>query len=171
MFTRLLIIAAIASLAACAQRPGKPITIVSPHQCRLDNHYTVYFNYRSAQIDSAARAVLEDAYHCIHDRPPTDYYVILSGYSDAVGTPQSNMLSSRKRADAVRDAMVDMGLDEERITIHAFGEQNPAVPTLRGIANMMNRRRGNLRGRTDERLTALRFKQRLYGFGRFDFAA
>ena len=38
------------------------------------------------------------------------------------------MRASQERAEAVRDWMIENGIADERITIIAFGEQNPAAP-------------------------------------------
>lgn len=54
--------------------------------------------------------------------------IVLRGHSDAGGSDEVNLTASRKRAEAVRDFLVDGGLEEERITIIAFGEQNPVAP-------------------------------------------
>ncbi|MBX7494513.1 OmpA family protein [Qipengyuania sp. 6B39] len=54
--------------------------------------------------------------------------IILRGHSDSGGSDEANLRSSRERAEAVRDFLVDAGVAEERITIIAFGEQNPIEP-------------------------------------------
>lgn len=52
----------------------------------------------------------------------------LEGHSDSSGSDAANLAASRERAEAVRDWLVDQGVAEERITLIAFGEQNPARP-------------------------------------------
>ncbi len=54
--------------------------------------------------------------------------ITLGGHSDSGGTDQANLRASRARAEAVRDWLVDNGIDEERIELVAFGEQNPIAP-------------------------------------------
>ena len=54
--------------------------------------------------------------------------ITLRGHSDAGGSDEANMRASRERAEAVRDWMIENGIAEERITVIAFGEQNPAAP-------------------------------------------
>ncbi len=54
--------------------------------------------------------------------------VILRGHSDAGGSDEANLRASRARAEAVRDWLVENGVAEDRITIIAFGEQNPIAP-------------------------------------------
>lgn len=54
--------------------------------------------------------------------------ITLGGHSDSGGSDEVNIRASLERAEAVRDWMVANGVAEERITLVAFGEQNPAAP-------------------------------------------
>lgn len=54
--------------------------------------------------------------------------ITLRGHSDSGGSDEANVRASQERAEAVRDWMVENGVAEERITVIAFGEQNPAEP-------------------------------------------
>lgn len=54
--------------------------------------------------------------------------ITLGGHSDAGGSDAANERASQGRAEAVRDFLVENGLDEQRIVIIAFGEQNPIEP-------------------------------------------
>lgn len=54
--------------------------------------------------------------------------IMLRGHSDAGGSDAANLRVSQGRAEAVRDALVEGGIAEERITVIAFGEQNPVRP-------------------------------------------
>lgn len=54
--------------------------------------------------------------------------ITLRGHSDSSGSDAANMRASQERAEAVRDWLIANGVEEERIVIIAFGEQNPAEP-------------------------------------------
>ena len=54
--------------------------------------------------------------------------IVLRGHSDAGGSDEANMRASQERASAVREWLLDNGVSEDRITIIAFGEQNPVQP-------------------------------------------
>ncbi|QZH74114.1 MAG: OmpA family protein [Erythrobacter sp.] len=54
--------------------------------------------------------------------------ILLRAHSDSAGDDEVNLRFSRQRGEAVRDYLVDHGIEEERITIIAFGEQNPMQP-------------------------------------------
>jgi len=57
--------------------------------------------------------------------------VILRAHSDAGGPGEANQRASQARGEAVRDYLVENGVDEDRITIIAFGEQNPIAPNAK----------------------------------------
>lgn len=57
--------------------------------------------------------------------------ITLRGHSDAGGNDAVNMRISEQRAEAVRDWLVKNGVEEDRMTIIAFGEQNPVAPNAR----------------------------------------
>ena len=54
--------------------------------------------------------------------------IILRGHSDSGGNDEANLRASQERAETVRTWMIENGVAEERITVIAFGEQNPAEP-------------------------------------------
>ncbi len=54
--------------------------------------------------------------------------IVLRGHSDAGGSDTANERASRERAERVRDWLVENDVAEDRITIIAFGEQNPIEP-------------------------------------------
>ncbi|MFB0611791.1 OmpA family protein [Aurantiacibacter poecillastricola] len=57
-----------------------------------------------------------------------DWPVILRGHTDSGGNDEANMRASRARAEAVAAWLVERGVDDERIEVIAFGEQNPIQP-------------------------------------------
>lgn len=54
--------------------------------------------------------------------------VTLGGHSNSGGSDAANLRASENRADAVRSFLVKNGIAEDRITVIAFGEQNPIEP-------------------------------------------
>ena len=54
--------------------------------------------------------------------------IVLRAHSDASGPGDANQRASQARGEAVRDYLVEGGVAEDRITIIAFGEQNPIAP-------------------------------------------
>ncbi len=67
--------------------------------------------------------------------------VVISGHTDSGGNDQANLRSSETRANAVKEWLVDNGVAEDRLTVVALGEQNPAKPNANadGTPNEENR--------------------------------
>lgn len=71
-----------------------------------------------------------------------DWPVILAGHTDSGGNDQANLRASRARAEAVAAWLVERGVDDDRIEVIAFGEQNPIEPNAKpdGSPNEEGRR-------------------------------
>ncbi|MGB3166991.1 MAG: OmpA family protein [Alteraurantiacibacter sp.] len=57
-----------------------------------------------------------------------DWPVVIGGHTDSGGNDQANLRASRARAEAVAAWLVERGVDDDRIEVIAFGEQNPVRP-------------------------------------------
>lgn len=69
--------------------------------------------------------------------------VILRGHTDSSGNDSANLRASRSRAEAVAAWLVERGVADDRISVIAFGEQNPIAPNAKpdGSANEAGRAR------------------------------
>ncbi len=66
--------------------------------------------------------------------------VAIAGYTDLAGSQQYNLALSKRRADAVKSALVQDGVPASVIDEQWFGKQNPRVPTADGVREPQNRR-------------------------------
>jgi peptidoglycan-associated lipoprotein len=57
--------------------------------------------------------------------------IILEGHADPRGTKDHNLELSGKRAAAVRQRLIDMGVPSQRIVITLYGELGKNKPTLK----------------------------------------
>lgn len=57
--------------------------------------------------------------------------IILEGHADPRGTKDHNLELSAKRAAAVRERLIDMGVPSQRIVITLFGELGKSKPTYK----------------------------------------
>ena len=62
------------------------------------------------------------------------------GHTDLSGSDAYNDDLSIRRAEAVADLMVGLGINRGQMTISAEGEGNPRVPTQDGVREPQNRR-------------------------------
>ncbi len=64
----------------------------------------------------------------------------IEGYTDSVGSEASNLDLSGRRADAVMQALVGMGVPADRLSTQAHGEEMPAASNETLAGRQMNRR-------------------------------
>jgi len=66
--------------------------------------------------------------------------VMVTGHADRSGSEVHNMDLSRRRAEAVRDELVRLGVPVDRIKLDWRGESQPMVMTQDGVREPQNRR-------------------------------
>ncbi len=71
---------------------------------------------------------------------PSSTVIEIGGYTDNTGDPSANLQLSQQRADAVRAALVQAGVDPGMLVAKGYGNANPVAgnDTLEG--RMRNRR-------------------------------
>jgi outer membrane protein OmpA-like peptidoglycan-associated protein len=89
--------------------------------------YVVFFAERSAELDAPAHGVIANAAREAQHDPATAVDVI--GYTDSAGSPQADIILSRRRAQAVADALVADGVPAARLVRLGHG-QTGADPGL-----------------------------------------
>ena len=89
---------------------------------------TVYFDFNRANLTPEARGTLDAQGEWLLTH--SDVTVDLAGHTDAVGNAQYNDALGLRRADAVRDYLIALGIAPGRMTsVVSYGEQQLAVPT------------------------------------------
>lgn len=100
--------------------------------------FLLYFLSGSTRLTSDSTAMLPDILAAIRDRESLDISVI--GHSDRVGAREYNLALSTKRAEHVRDLLVQQGVDAGLISVTSHGEGNPLIPTADDVEEPRNRR-------------------------------
>lgn len=98
----------------------------------------IRFETNSAKIDSDSAGLLDQLAE-IAQRCPTTR-IEISGHTDGDGSDEVNQALSEKRAQAVVDKMVSLGLPAERFTPIGFGNQLPIAPNDTEDGKAQNRR-------------------------------
>jgi outer membrane protein OmpA-like peptidoglycan-associated protein len=75
-----------------------------------------------------------------HINASPNHDVLVLGHCDARGTREANFDLGERRARAIAQRLVSLGVDETRIQIRSFGEEQPAVDGSNGYAWSRNRR-------------------------------
>jgi outer membrane protein OmpA-like peptidoglycan-associated protein len=65
---------------------------------------------------------------------------LVEGFTDSTGSEGHNQELSGQRANAVRSALVDMGVDSARIATHGYGEAFPVAGNDSSSGRQLNRR-------------------------------
>lgn len=69
-----------------------------------------------------------------------DLSFIIIGHTDDVGNDEANLILSQDRAKAVRERLISLGVQENRLTTDGKGEEEPLVPIDEDGAQDLNRR-------------------------------
>ncbi len=86
---------------------------------------TVYFAYDSSEVAPESRAALEDNIRWL--RVNKDRAIILEGHTDERGTAEYNLSLGERRARSVRQYLIQLGIDGDRLSILSYGEEKPVA--------------------------------------------
>lgn len=119
-----------------APAPGKAETPAIPP---IPTLAYINFKFATAEISGADPIpVLEDVARIMKDRP--DIKLQITGHTDNVGSDDSNMKLSIRRAEAVKAYLVKRGVDPDRIMTQGKGEGSPLDTNDTEIGRARNRR-------------------------------
>jgi len=99
---------------------------------------TAYFDYDESGLRADAKSALRQNADVLCTR--TNARVELQGNCDERGTDEYNMALGKRRAEAARRYLADLGVADSRMTTVSFGEENPAVQGGSEAAWAKNRR-------------------------------
>ena len=81
---------------------------------------------------------LNELYQFLLSRPAQRIRIV--GHTDNIGSDRSNQVLSEGRCREVKQAMIDRGIQPERIDVEGRGERDPIVPNDSEDHRQMNRR-------------------------------
>ncbi len=93
----------------------------APTESDFHDHVSdAFFDYDKADLRPDAQQVLQTTAAYLKQHP--GMHVLIGGYSDERGTQDYNLSLGEKRANAARDALVQMGIDASRLSIVSYGK-------------------------------------------------
>lgn len=98
----------------------------------------VFFGYDRSDIDAESRATLERQARWLQQYP--NLTVTVEGHADERGTREYNLALGDRRATAVRNYLVALGVSPNRIRTISYGKERPAVLGSNPTAWAQNRR-------------------------------
>jgi peptidoglycan-associated lipoprotein len=99
---------------------------------------TVYFDYDKADLTESTRAELQKNSEWMRRWATTK--VTVEGHADSRGTSEYNLALGERRAAAVKDYLVSLGISADRITIVSKGEEEPTCRDEAESCWSLNRR-------------------------------
>ena len=98
----------------------------------------VFFGYDSSDLDSDALELLQDQVAWLKQN--SDVSVTIEGHCDERGTREYNLALGEKRAQAVKNYLIGLGINPDRVSTVSYGKERPAVVGSNDGAWAQNRR-------------------------------
>ena len=98
----------------------------------------VYFGYDQYDLSAEGRETLAKQAALLQKLPGAD--VLIQGHCDERGTREYNLSLGARRATAVMDYLIVLGINPDRIETVSYGEERPAVVGSNDSAFAKNRR-------------------------------
>ncbi|HVR37741.1 MAG TPA: OmpA family protein [Thermoanaerobaculia bacterium] len=118
--------------------PG--VEVSRPSEGEIDVRLTsdILFDTDSSGLRSESRATLRGLAENFQRYP--ENYIDVEGHTDSTGSDDYNLALSERRADAVRDYLVNQGLEPSHVSARGFGESQPKEPNDTPDGRQLNRR-------------------------------
>ena len=139
-----------ASTYAAAGQPPAPVTTMSEAEVQRlfgdalsalpppPRHFTLFFRFESDELTDESRALLPEVLQSVRSQLVPDVTIV--GHTDTTGAPAANFELGQKRANSVRNLLIEAGLDASSIEVTSHGEADPLIPTADDTFEPRNRR-------------------------------
>ena len=98
----------------------------------------VFFGYDSSDLDSDALELLQDQVAWLKQN--SDVSITIEGHCDERGTREYNLALGEKRAQSVKNYLIGLGINPDRVSTISYGKERPAVVGSNDGAWAQNRR-------------------------------
>ncbi len=121
----------------CPNTPQE-VKKVDKNGCFTTRNLHINFKTGSSQIDVNSLPKIEEFANFLKSVPL--YNVTIVGHTDNVGTRANNLKLSQRRANRVKDLLIEEGVDADSITAIGKGEDNPVASNNTAQGRAQNRR-------------------------------
>lgn len=98
----------------------------------------VLFRTNKAQLESGGLHNVQKLANFLNRYP--QHRVLVEGFTDSTGSDSYNQGLSERRANAVRMALIDMGISSDRVSARGYGEEFPVGSNDTATGRQLNRR-------------------------------
>ena len=98
----------------------------------------VLFSIDQARLNADGQRIVQRLATVLQQNPKRA--VLVEGFTDSTGSTQHNQDLSERRAVAVRDALLELGVTRSQIAVRGYGESYPVAPNDTAINRQLNRR-------------------------------
>jgi outer membrane protein OmpA-like peptidoglycan-associated protein len=105
---------------------------------RFQHNFIAYFGFDDPDLTVDAQKIVDAA--AVAYKKGDNTKIIVTGYTDLVGSQSYNLSLSQRRAEAVRTELLRVGIPDDQISPSWRGIEDPRVPTRHGVREPQNRR-------------------------------
>ncbi len=98
----------------------------------------VLFSVDQARLNADGVSMVQRLATVLQQNPKR--VVLVEGFTDSTGSSQHNQDLSERRAMAVRDALLELGVARTQISVRGYGEAHPVAPNDTASNRQLNRR-------------------------------
>jgi outer membrane protein OmpA-like peptidoglycan-associated protein len=120
-----------------SKKPKKNLVVVKKKKIHIRRQ--IQFEFDSATIKPKSYVVLDSVVDVMLTHPEIEL-VEVQGHTDDRGDAKYNLDLSQRRADAVRQYLIDAGIDPDRLIAKGYGETKPIAPNVTAKGRARNRR-------------------------------
>ena len=106
--------------------------------CSDIDSINLLFSSASAQLSAEDQLALIGFAGYLKSHP--SFSIEIQGHTDNVGTERTNQILSQQRAQSVRNALIELGLDPNRISAKGYGSAKPVGSNQSTEGRSLNRR-------------------------------
>jgi len=102
------------------------------------NAQNIFFEIDRYTLLPASFKALDETARLLKDN--AQLHLLIEGHTDSTGLPVANQLLSQRRADAVRNYLIQQGIDEKRLFAKGYGSTKPIADNNTPQGRSRNRR-------------------------------
>jgi outer membrane protein OmpA-like peptidoglycan-associated protein len=126
-------------ITVTAERPAPPPPPAPAPIERIEVEEAIYFHNGSARLLQDSLPVIDEVAHVIEQHPEIELLRV-AGHTDRAGNSGFNLRLSQRRAEAVRERLIEAGIEAERLEAVGYGDAHPIATNDTRVGRTQNRR-------------------------------